>query len=473
MEFLIALQTHNRSNNQDTYSPYEGFKFERYGCNDKTEIIKRCTRSLIKSINYAQERLPDWKFRLEVFDDHSTEQGIEILKQNLSLANFPTALTHIEGRGLMASLKECYLSLRNQGKDLVMQAQDDYLFDEPCFYEMVRQWIKFNPRFEKPLSLLPYNDPYRYWDHNIVPVRIVHGPDRHWRQTYQVPCTFMTHHSVITKEWDLFDKITAGDPHDPKLEDESVNLLWQQRDYVVMMPIPSLALHFQSEHEKDPYIDWQSWWDQHSDDATDFSRDSKKDLFATDKKIVLNIGCGKTKLSSQSLHFLDWQEVRVDAYDNPTADLISSMVDLNLVPNESVDAVWASHVVEHNYWHDLPKVFQSMLRVLKPGGFAVIRVPDLGSIADKISDGLLETEYVSSAGDVAVIDMIYGHRGFIESWGEGMCHKTGFTKKSMEQLLSSLEIKAFIKQQSGEVVAVVYKQQPPNDALNDPKLIIA
>jgi len=74
---------------------------------------------------------------------------------------------------------------------------------------------------------------------------------------------------------------------------------------------------------------------------------------------------------------------------------------------------------------------------------------------------------------VAVIDMIYGHRGFVESWGEGMCHKTGFTKKSMEQLLSSFEIKAFVKQENGEVIAVVYKEQTPDDALNDPRLIIA
>jgi SAM-dependent methyltransferase len=472
MEFLIALQTHNLANNQDNFVPYEGFEFKRYGCNDKTEIIKRCTRSLIKSINYAQEKLPQVKFILNIFDDHSSDDAVQILKDNLSLANFTTSLTHIEGRGLMASLRECYVNMRDQGKDLVMQAQDDYLVDEPCFYELVRFWLQYQPKFEKSLSLLPYNDPYRYWDHNVVPVRIVHGPDRHWRQTYQVPCTFMTTHQVVVDEWDLFDKISTGDPHDAELEDNSVNQLWQTRDYVVMMPIPSLSLHFQSEQEKDPYIDWKSWWDKHGDDTVDFSRKENQELFDTDKKLVLNVGCGKTRLDSQSKYFLDWKELRVDAFENDTADIITSIVDLNLVPNESVDAIWASHVVEHNYWHDLPMVFNSMLRVLKPNGFAVIRVPDLGYIAHKIEEGLLEVEYETSSGPVSIIDMIYGHRGFIQSWGDGMGHKTGFTKKSMDQLLAMLDIKSFVKADGGEVIAIIFKDEAPIDALSDPDLII-
>lgn len=470
MEFLIALQSHNKSNSQDNYNPWEGFKFKRYGCDDKTEILKRCSRSLIRSVNYAQEKLPNWKFKLNIFDDHSTKEGINILKNNLSLANFEAKLKSIKGRGLMASLRECYENMRDQGKDLVFQAQDDYLFDELCFYELIRQWERYNPKFEKPLSLLPYNDPYRYWDHNIVPVRIVQGPDRHWRQTYQVPCTFMIHHSIVTKEWDLFDKICSGDPHNPKLEDESINRLWQERGYVVMSPLPSLALHFQTESEKDPYIKWEDWWNKHGDDNTDLSR--KQKLFRTSKKVVINIGCGKTKLENQSKYFSEYKEIRVDAFKNDTVDLISSIVDFEGIPNESADAIWASHVLEHNYWHDLPKIFNSMLRVLKPNGFAVIRVPDIGSIAHKIQDGLLDVEYQSSAGPVCVIDMLYGHRGFIESWGEGMLHKTGFTEKSMNQILNSLGIKAQVKSNNGEIIAILFKDEVLENIVSDPKLII-
>lgn len=471
MQFLIALQSHNKSNSQDNYQPWKGFKFKRYGCNDKTEILKRCTRSLIKSINYAQKKIPTCNFKLNIFDDHSSKEGIKILENNISIAEFPTNLKKIKKHGLMASLRECYENMLNEGKDLVFQAQDDYLFDEVCFYEMFRQWEKFNYRFEKPLSLLPYNDPYRYWDHNIVPVRIVQGPDRHWRQTYQVPCTFMTHHSVLVNEWDLFDEICKGDPHDPKLEDKTINRLWQERNYIILSPIPSLALHFQTENEKDPYIKWEDWWNKHSDDNEPIRKNNQK-LFKKNNKIVINIGCGKTKLDSQSKYFSDWQEIRVDAFENETVNLISSIVNFEGVPNESADAVWASHVLEHNYWHDLPKIFKSILRVLKPNGFAVIRVPDLGSISNKIKDGLLDVEYESSAGPVCVIDMIYGHRGFIESWGEGMLHKTGFTEKSMIQILNSLEIKSQVKSKNGEIIAILFKEEINSDLLSDPNLVI-
>jgi hypothetical protein len=465
MDFLITLQTHNKSNNQEKIP---GFK--RYGCQDKTEIIKRCTRSLIKSINYAQKKLPNLNFRLNVFDDHSTDFALKIIQDNLSKAIFKTNLFHCEDYGLLNSLRDCYVDMKNNGKDLVMQTQDDYLFSEECFYQMVLQWDKFNPRFEKPLSLLHYNDPYRYRDHNIVPVRIVQGPDRHWRQTYQVPCTFMTHHSVLINEWDLFDKITKGDSLDRKLEDDSINLLWQEREYVVMNPIPSLALHFQTEDEKDPYIDWESWWEQHADEEN--IEKNYNEMFNTDKKIVLNVGCGKTILSTQSKYFENWKEIRVDGYENDTADIITSIVDLEKIPSNSVDCVWASHVVEHNYWHDLPMVFKSIMRVLKEDGFAIIRVPDIGSITNKIENGLLDTIYETSGGPVSAIDMLYGHRRFVQTWGDGMCHKTGFTKTSMEQILSTLEINSYVRSQSLEVVALLFKEEPPLDALANTELIL-
>lgn len=258
--FHIAIQTHDLSNNQDPIS-----HFKRYGCEDKTEIVKRCTRSLINSINYASSKIPEINFTLQVFDDHSTDTCIKNIKDNLNRANFKTSFTGIEGKGLVASLKECYLYLKQEGEHFVYQVQDDYLFHERAIYEMLRCWLKFQPRFQKPLSLMPFDDPYRYWDENIVPVRIVQGPDRHWRQTYQTPCTFMTLHSVLKNEWDCFEPMFSLSPLDPKFEEKSVIKLWQQREYIVLSPIPTLALHFQTDCEKDPYIDWQSWWDKYKD----------------------------------------------------------------------------------------------------------------------------------------------------------------------------------------------------------------
>lgn len=175
-------------------------------------------------------------------------------------------------------------------------------------------------------------------------------------------------------------------------------------------------------------------------------------------KTVLNIGCGKTKLEEQEVYFKNWKEIRVDAFDNDTADIISSITDLKEIETESIDAIWASHVVEHCYFHELPNVFNSMMRVLKPNGFAIVSVPDLGSIANRISNGLLEPVY----GMICPIDMIYGSRAHVQQGELGMAHKTGFTEKSMSQIISSLNIKALTRSSSYEIIAVLYKNEIPD-----------
>lgn len=190
------------------------------------------------------------------------------------------------------------------------------------------------------------------------------------------------------------------------------------------------------------------------------------------KLSVLNVGCGKTALKYQSNAFNDWNEIRVDFYDNPTANIKSSILDLKEIEDESVDAVWASHVVEHCYFHELPKVFGSMMRVINKEGFVVVRVPDLGYLADKIKEGLLETLYESPAGPVSPIDMLYGHRPQIERDGEGMAHKTGFTEKSMGQILSSLGINSMVTSCGGEVIALLYKEKIPQKFLNTEGFIL-
>lgn len=465
MDLLVALQTHSVSNNQDELAG-----FQRYGCNNKSEVTKRCVRSLVASLNYAVNNLPNLKIRLNVFDDHSDSITKESIKEALSKAVFDTSFIELEERGLIPSLRECYLNLKEQGAHLVMQAQDDYLFHEKSFFICLQTYYNLSSKFAKPITLLPFDDPYRYWDHNITPVRIILGPDRHWRQIYHTPCTFLTHHQVVIDNWDLFDKIAHGNSLDPKLEDDSINKMWQDREYIALSPIPSLALHFQTETEKDPYINWREWWDKHEDVKQDKGIEHK--LSIQNKKKVLNVGCGTVPLNTQSGYFNDWVEIRADMVENSTTDVVTSLTKLENIPAKSVDCVWASHVVEHCLWQDLPSVFNNIMRVLKDDGFAVIRVPDIGSIAHLIPNNLLDTVYDTSGGPVAAIDMLYGGRFAIESHGEFMCHKTGFTPNTLEYILNSFNIKSVIRADSLEVQAFLFKDEFPSDALTSNDIII-
>lgn len=184
-------------------------------------------------------------------------------------------------------------------------------------------------------------------------------------------------------------------------------------------------------------------------------------------KIVLNLGAGQTPLQSQTSFFQGWNEIRVDLAEQ-SPHLVDDIRTLANVPNEYADAIWACHVVEHIHWHDLPMTFQNIMRVLKSDGIAVIRVPDLGSIADKIQNGLNDKLYQIGDRIFTPMDIIYGHRDYFgdnERVNYATCHKIGFTEKSLTDLLRQFKINGFTQCRNYEIMAVLYKDKVPN--LND------
>jgi SAM-dependent methyltransferase len=189
-----------------------------------------------------------------------------------------------------------------------------------------------------------------------------------------------------------------------------------------------------------------------------------------EQNVVYNIGAGGISVKDQSNLFNDgWKEYTVDVAEcNP--DIVSNIIGLPGIEDESADSIWASHVVEHVYWHELPDVFNAIVRVLKPNGFGFVMVPNLAAIVDKIKHGLLETLYESPAGPVAAIDMIYGHRGTVRN-NQYMQHKTGFTPQSLAMILSSLKINAVYSENDIEIVAIIYKDTFP-EFIDDPEFKI-
>lgn len=152
---------------------------------------------------------------------------------------------------------------------------------------------------------------------------------------------------------------------------------------------------------------------------------------------VLHVGCGFN--SSNRLHAVfktpQWEEISLDIDSRTQPDISGSIVDMrSYAEDESCDAIWASHVLEHLPRHDVGRALAEFRRVLVPSGFALIRTPDIESVAQFIVEGRIhDTIYTSPAGPITPLDMLYGHGESIKRGSDAMRHGTAFTQDSMAQ----------------------------------------
>jgi SAM-dependent methyltransferase len=151
-------------------------------------------------------------------------------------------------------------------------------------------------------------------------------------------------------------------------------------------------------------------------------------------KLFLHVGCGPNHKDQTTKGFNtdEWNEIRLDIDESVQPDVVGTMTDMSAVADASVDAIFSSHSIEHLYPHDVPVALGEFLRVLKDDGFAVITCPDLKSVCALIADDKLsETAYVSPAGPIAPLDILYGHRPAMARGKLYMAHRCGFTKKTL------------------------------------------
>ncbi len=155
---------------------------------------------------------------------------------------------------------------------------------------------------------------------------------------------------------------------------------------------------------------------------------------------MLHVGCGGN--SPHRLHTLfrqddRWNEIRMDVDPLVKPDVICSAADMSgVIANDSVDAIWSSHTIEHLHDHEVTKAIAEFKRVLKPDGFVLLRCPDLTAIMEAIlRNGLEATAYVSPAGPITPLDMLYGHRPPIALGNSYMAHNTAFSDDRIARVL--------------------------------------
>lgn len=154
---------------------------------------------------------------------------------------------------------------------------------------------------------------------------------------------------------------------------------------------------------------------------------------------VLNVGSGG-KGSPMPPIYAEWDVVWLDLNPSLQPDLLMDARDLGTLEPEQFDAVFSSHCLEHIYPHDLRDVIHGMWHVLKPDGFADIRVPNVGRLFKLIAENGWDLDshvYDSPGGPIAVRDVLWGYWPFqaYSHQPELQLHKNGFSRRTLGNLL--------------------------------------
>jgi SAM-dependent methyltransferase len=181
---------------------------------------------------------------------------------------------------------------------------------------------------------------------------------------------------------------------------------------------------------------------------------------------VLNVGGGSRTIPIPS-HYDGWQHLLLDIDPRDGPDIVCDARKLDTLAAEQFDAIYCSHNLEHYYLHDVHKVLRGFLHVLKPDGFAEIKVPDIATVMRHVVEHDMDVEdvlYVSPAGPIKVRDVLYGWQTEIERSGNDFyAHKNGFTWKSLMAILEQAgfaEGLAFAWPEAYELRALAFKAQP-------------
>ena len=105
-----------------------------------------------------------------------------------------------------------------------------------------------------------------------------------------------------------------------------------------------------------------------------------------EKLKFLHVGCGpKRKESTTNVFNSDeWEEITLDIDPNCNPNIIGSMTDLSMIEDNSFDAVYSSHNIEHLFVHEAVLAVKEFFRVIKDTGYVMIVCPDIISTCEAI-----------------------------------------------------------------------------------------
>jgi hypothetical protein len=239
----------------------------------KIEYTIRSLKSLIKSINFCNEKYPSIKIKLMIVDDNSKQENLEKITTLAKNSNLKTEILNLDHHKYknvikeqkneqtfsnLASLLCCYENAKAHGEDLVFFVEDDYLHFVPMMEEMISSYERISSQLKKDIFICPSDYPFLYMNNKKTNVLI--GNKRHWRTIDETLCTFMTSRRFIEKYWENFRK-TCLDRNEPF--EKYLNEIYKSE--ICISPMKSLSVHFtniNSSYGLSPFIDYKKLWDE-------------------------------------------------------------------------------------------------------------------------------------------------------------------------------------------------------------------
>ena len=249
----IILRTHD-------FIDIHGSPNGRYCKTDKTTLMCKCIKSLVKSANNY-----NGKVKIIWLDDHSSQLSIDKLHNIFSESKHEVEFVPLELRGWNSSGYEQFERGRASDADLVYFVEDDYLHVSTAIEEMVDAYQEFNKNLGLDVAIHPFDDPDNYLPKYIAECRIVLGKNRRFRTNEYSTFVFLSSSELIRKHWSKFytlatEYMTEWGEHNKIHEGTTINHIWRN-DAKLFTPIPSLALHMGFDEQKDAYLDWKELWD--------------------------------------------------------------------------------------------------------------------------------------------------------------------------------------------------------------------
>jgi predicted SAM-dependent methyltransferase len=115
----------------------------------------------------------------------------------------------------------------------------------------------------------------------------------------------------------------------------------------------------------------------------------------------------------------------LDVQPGPAVDIVADCMDLRGLADGAAAEIYASHVLEHLGYADVPRALAEWLRVLEPGGQVRISVPDLAKLGPTLAHPKLPPEVRAW-----VIATIYGGQTDTHDF-----HRMGFTLETLSDFL--------------------------------------